>query len=329
MATAIAPEERVAADPYAELVAFFDRFAEEEPRWKRRNSTYHRLVRQLMRFHVPPGRASSRSAAGRATCSPRSSRPTASASTSARRWSSARAAASRASLRGGRRRGARPRRDVRLHRPLRPRCRTSTTCSTLFERVAAHSHERTRVVINSYSRAWRPIVRLAEVLRLKPRKPIRNWVSPQDVRNLLELAGFETVTSRLADPAPEAGPAALDVPERLARRTSGRSASSASPTGSSPGRCRSRAARAVGVSVVCPCRNEAGNIAQLIERIPDFGAPTELIFVEGDSTDGTRGEILRQIEPHPEREISLRRAAGQAARATPCASASTRPSTTC
>ena len=28
MATAIAPEERVATDPYVELVAFFDRFAE-------------------------------------------------------------------------------------------------------------------------------------------------------------------------------------------------------------------------------------------------------------------------------------------------------------
>ena len=76
----------------------------------------------------------------------------------------------------------------------------------LFQRVAAHSHERTRVVINSYSRAWRPVFRLAELLRLKPRKPIRNWVSPHDVRNLLELAGFEPVLSRDADPVPEAGP---------------------------------------------------------------------------------------------------------------------------
>ncbi len=31
--------------------------------------------------------------------------------------------------------------------------------------------------------------------------------------------------------------------------------------------------------------------------------PTELIFVEGNSTDDTRGEILRQIEAHPERDI--------------------------
>ena len=41
------------ADPYAELAEFFDRFASEESRWKRRNSTYHRLIAQVMRFHVP------------------------------------------------------------------------------------------------------------------------------------------------------------------------------------------------------------------------------------------------------------------------------------
>ena len=54
---------------------------------------------------------------------------------------------------------------------------------------------------------------------------------------------------------------------------------------------------------MCACRNEQGHIAELIDRVPDFGVPTELIFVEGNSTDDTRGEILRQIEAHPERDI--------------------------
>ena len=48
-------------------------------------------------------------------------------------------------------------------------------------------------MINSYSRVWRPVLRLAELLRLKPRKPLRNWVAPHDVENLLELAGLEPV----------------------------------------------------------------------------------------------------------------------------------------
>jgi glycosyltransferase involved in cell wall biosynthesis len=59
------------------------------------------------------------------------------------------------------------------------------------------------------------------------------------------------------------------------------------------------------VSVICPCRNEAGNVAVVVERLPAFGAATELIFVEGGSRDGTRAEIERQIERHPELDVRL------------------------
>jgi glycosyltransferase involved in cell wall biosynthesis len=39
--------------------------------------------------------------------------------------------------------------------------------------------------------------------------------------------------------------------------------------------------------VICPCRNEAGNIEQIVERLPMMGSETELIFVEGHSQDDT------------------------------------------
>ena len=41
------------------------------------------------------------------------------------------------------------------------------------------------------------------------------------------------------------------------------------------------------VSVVIPARNEAGSIAQAIERVPRLGRETELIFIEGHSKDDT------------------------------------------
>jgi glycosyltransferase involved in cell wall biosynthesis/SAM-dependent methyltransferase len=50
------------------------------------------------------------------------------------------------------------------------------------------------------------------------------------------------------------------------------------------------------VSVVVPCRNEAGNIRACVERVPAMGARTEIVFVDGDSTDGTVEEIEREIE---------------------------------
>jgi glycosyltransferase involved in cell wall biosynthesis len=43
----------------------------------------------------------------------------------------------------------------------------------------------------------------------------------------------------------------------------------------------------------------------VIDRLPEFGEAVELVFVEGNSTDDTRGEILRQIELHPEHDIRL------------------------
>ena len=35
---------------------------------------------------------------------------------------------------------------------------------------------------------------MAELLGAKPRKPITNWVGASDVRNLFDIAGFETIT---------------------------------------------------------------------------------------------------------------------------------------
>jgi len=48
------------------------------------------------------------------------------------------------------------------------------------------------------------------------------------------------------------------------------------------------------LSIVIPARNERGNIAPALERLPDFGgAAVEVVFVEGHSTDGTWEEIER------------------------------------
>ena len=41
------------------------------------------------------------------------------------------------------------------------------------------------------------------------------------------------------------------------------------------------------VSVIIPARNESGNIAAAIDRLPQLGNHTEIIFVEGHSSDDT------------------------------------------
>ena len=57
------------------------------------------------------------------------------------------------------------------------------------------------------------------------------------------------------------------------------------------------------VSIIIPARNEAGNIIETIKRIPDFGVDTEIIFVEGNSTDNTWNVISEAALKYPERKI--------------------------
>jgi glycosyltransferase involved in cell wall biosynthesis len=60
-----------------------------------------------------------------------------------------------------------------------------------------------------------------------------------------------------------------------------------------------------GVSVVCPCRNEEGNIPSLVERLPDLGKRSELIFVEGHSKDGTLEACRRVAKERKDLDISV------------------------
>jgi glycosyltransferase involved in cell wall biosynthesis len=57
--------------------------------------------------------------------------------------------------------------------------------------------------------------------------------------------------------------------------------------------------------VIVPARNERGTIEEIIRRVPAMGGHTEILFVEGHSTDGTRGEIESAIARHRERDIRL------------------------
>jgi glycosyltransferase involved in cell wall biosynthesis len=58
-------------------------------------------------------------------------------------------------------------------------------------------------------------------------------------------------------------------------------------------------------SIVIPCKDEEGNVEEAIRRIPMMGGHDEIIFVDGNSTDGTVDEVERMIREHPEKDIKL------------------------
>ena len=288
---------------YAELGAFFDDFAAGEQRWRRRNRTYHRLLEQIFRFQIPPGQRVLEIGSGSGDLLA-ALRPSIGVGVDVSPGMVGLARSRHPELRfevaAGEELDLRETFDYIVLSDL---VAFVHDLQSLLERVAAHSHPRTRVVINSYSRAWRPIIRLAERLRLKPAKPVRNWVAPNDFRNLLELSGFEALATS----------ARILLPKQVPLLTMFLNGFLASLwpfnqlclTYWVVARLRAEPLEEQSVSVVCPCRNEEGHVSALVRRLPALGRASELIFVEGDSTDGTRAEIARQIELHPELHISL------------------------
>ena len=59
------------------------------------------------------------------------------------------------------------------------------------------------------------------------------------------------------------------------------------------------------VSIIIPARNETGNISSIINRIPEMGELTELVFVEGNSSDNTFETIKSEILLHPKINAQL------------------------
>jgi hypothetical protein len=161
----------------------------------------------------------------------------------------------------------------------------------------------TRLLIVHYSSLWQPIFSLARVLGLQADVRKTNWIAPSDLVNLLTLAGFGLVSTQARVLVPIWVPLVSDLINRwlaplpvvnwfaLVRVSVARPLMPAWTTPPS-------------VSVVVPARNEAGNIAPLVERLPRMGPDDELIFVEGHSTDDTWAAMQAAAARWPERRIT-------------------------
>jgi SAM-dependent methyltransferase len=181
-----------------------------------------------------------------------------------------------------------------------------------FGQVRRLTRPGSRLILNFYSRLWELPLDVTRGLGLA--KPLleQNWLTVQDVDNLLRLADFE-VTRRWDEILLPVRLAGLELLANryLARLWPLESAALthfvvARPTP----RPDTRPAEPL-VSVIVPARNEAGNIEDIFDRTPEMGRGTELIFVEGHSTDDTFARIEREIARRPGRRCQLLRQTGK------------------
>jgi SAM-dependent methyltransferase len=175
----------------------------------------------------------------------------------------------------------------------------------VFERLRSVSHAQTRIIIHWYSLLWQPVLSLAEKAGLKYPQPILNWTTKDDLTSLLYLADFEVVQSRPHVLLPKRVPLVSAFVNRfLAPLPLIRWAALTNWVVARPMRLDDDRP-APSVSVICPCRNEAGNIPQIADRLPAMGPHTELIFVEGHSTDNTLQECHRVAAAKSDMDITV------------------------
>ncbi len=180
-----------------------------------------------------------------------------------------------------------------------------------FRRLRALCNPSTRILVNYYSRLWELPLGFARALKLATSNLYQNWLTVDDLSNLLYLENFEPIRHWEEVLFPVEIPLISPFFNRFLVRLwpfkylalTNFSMARPRPAVDQP--------PAPLVSVIVPARNEAGNVPAIFERVPEMGAGTELVFIEGGSSDDTYAAIEEAIRVHPERRVVLFRQEGK------------------
>ena len=182
----------------------------------------------------------------------------------------------------------------------------------VFRKLLDMSYARTRLIMNFYSRIWELPLKLAQKLGMAMPTPAQNWLTVDDIGNLLELEGFEILRDWSEVLLPVDIPYLSGFANRYLVKLWPFSAFAL--TNFIIARPKSKGIEHIDppkVSVIVPARNEAGNIADIVKRVPDMGRETELIFVEGNSQDNTYETIRDVISSYPDKPYRLLKQSGK------------------
>ena len=284
-----------------ERVAEYDRFAAERDQWRAKNAAYYHAIERLVRFVVPPGASVLEIGCGTGDL----------------------LAALKPEVGVGVDIAPRLIDEARSKHPLlefvvadaetldAPELNGRTFDYVVLSDVVGQvydvwnalralrrvCHPRTRVVVSYYNFVWEPLLKLGE--RIGQKMPIaqQNWLGMQDLTNLLELNHFEIIRSGTAQLVPVDIPVIAPLLNRYGAQLPGlrhlaltqyfvcKLAGGGGPIPTREYSC----------SVIVPCKNERGNIDDIVARTPELGKGTELIFVDGSSNDGTVDAIERHL----------------------------------
>ena len=180
----------------------------------------------------------------------------------------------------------------------------------MLSQLRPYCASHTRLIFNFYSHLWNIPLRVAQTLGVATPNLPQNWLTRHDMANLLEISGFQPLREWVEIIAPLPVPFLSNLANRyLAKMSPFRFFAMANFMVARP--LNNKLPKNPTVSVVVAARNESGHIDELMARIPEMGGGTEIIFVEGNSTDDTYEAIERSIAAHPHRNCKLLKQPGR------------------
>ncbi len=164
----------------------------------------------------------------------------------------------------------------------------------VFEQIKKCCHANTKVIVQYYNSFWEPIIKFSEIIGLKEKTPVQNWLSTRDINNLLFISGFDVYRNNKRFIFPFYIPLlSLIFNKYLAKFPFFRffSLNIYSFAKLLQTDDNNVINQQYSTTIVIPARNESGNIENAIKRLPKFGKHVEIIFIEGNSTDDTWQKI--------------------------------------
>ncbi|HJY98725.1 MAG TPA: glycosyltransferase family 2 protein [Patescibacteria group bacterium] len=162
----------------------------------------------------------------------------------------------------------------------------------LTSRLKGSSRPDTRLIVTYYNYLWEPVLKFASFMGWRKKVKEQNWLDTGDIVNILNLSGFEVISTqkrflfplyipffsnfvnRWIAPLPLVNSFALSVCLVARPKLEKRGKFS--------------------VSIIVPARNESENIKNIVTEMPKFGKRQEIIFIEGHSYDDTWAQIKKE-----------------------------------
>jgi len=168
-----------------------------------------------------------------------------------------------------------------------------TDVQRLLENLAHHLTPDGRIYLTCFNYMWSVPLAIAAMMGIVERRATEeNWLDEATFASLFALTDLEPIHADDRILLPADVPLVSDLLNKVAAKVRPFRFGSLYRIYTLRPRVASRPARPK-VTVVVPARNEAGNVRAAVSRTPSMGAGTEIIFVEGGSSDDTWATIER------------------------------------